>query len=133
MSPASRGEEGGLLNSPPSVPPFPVPCPRCCSLFEKHHYTIKAGYTRAMHTLVYVGCLFVSEEGHFLIEPMVENVSYTTTMDHKANCYKGYNMCRVSSLWKNHGNLGNTFSRPGKIMEFEKGYYNHIYSVLLVS
>ncbi len=67
LSPASRSEEGGLLNSPPSVRPsvfpsirslcqrdvpFPVPCPRCCSLCEKHHYTIKAGDTGATRTLV---------------------------------------------------------------------------------
>ena len=32
--------------------PFHVPCPRCCSLCEKHHYTIKAGDTRATRTLV---------------------------------------------------------------------------------
>ena len=33
---------------------------------------------------------------------------------------------RVSSLWKYHGNLENekTFSRPGKIMEFEKSPKN---------
>ncbi len=76
LSPASRSEEGGLLNSPPSVRPsvfpsvrlsvrpftlsararyvpFPVPCSRCCSLWEKHHYTIKAGDTGATRTLVF--------------------------------------------------------------------------------
>ena len=29
-----------------------VPCPECCSLCEKHYYTIQAGDTRATRTLV---------------------------------------------------------------------------------
>ncbi len=40
--------------------PIPVPCPRCCSLCEKQHYTIKAGDNRAMRTLVYLELLHYS-------------------------------------------------------------------------
>ncbi len=40
--------------------PFPVPCPRCCSLCEKHHYTIKAGDTGATRTLVCFSTMYIS-------------------------------------------------------------------------
>ncbi len=43
LFPASRSEEGELLNAPFS---------RSCSLCENHHYTIKAGNTIATRTLV---------------------------------------------------------------------------------
>ncbi len=41
-----------MLGFSPNYVPFPVPCPRCCSLCGKHHYTVKAGDTGATRTLV---------------------------------------------------------------------------------
>ncbi len=58
LSTASRSEEGGAIEfatvcSSIRLSVHPVPCPRCCCLYEKHHYTIKEGDTRATCTLVY--------------------------------------------------------------------------------
>ncbi len=77
LSPASRSEEGGLLNSPSSVRPSVRPAVRppqikifVCSyahsfphLFsKKHHYINKAGDSRATCTLVHF-YLHIEQDG----------------------------------------------------------------------
>ncbi len=62
LSPASRSEEGGLLNSPSSVRPLTsnnfiqlIVQSSIVLISKKHHYIIKAGDSRATRTLVLFG------------------------------------------------------------------------------